>query len=111
VRQKFNYALPQEFPFHEMQIRKSFSGSGGFTNSQGKTSHPETEKSASNHDVDPREVLRTFTNSLGSGGTLGGLASSLTYYKEHIASKDWSNMSPSNAYQNYMFRKNLVSEV
>ena len=46
-----------------------------------------------------------------SGHTLGGLASSLTYYKEHIASKEWSNMSPSNAYQNYMFRKNLVFEV
>jgi len=79
-----------------MQIRKSFSGSGGLTNSQGN--EIKTEKSASNHDVDPREVLRTFTNSVGSGGTLGGLASSLTYYKEHIASKDWSNMSPSNAY-------------
>lgn len=70
-----------------------------------------TEKSASNHDVDPQDILRTFTNSFKSGGTLGGLANSLNYYKDHIASNDWSNMSPSNAYQNYMFRKNLVSEV
>lgn len=61
--------------------------------------------------MDPREVLRTFTNSMKSGHTLGGLASSLTYYKEQLASREWSNMSPSNAYQNYMFRKNLVSEV
>jgi len=92
-----------------MHFRKSFSGSGDLANSQGEKA--DTDKSASNHDVDPREVLRTFTNSFGSGNTLGGLASSLTYYKEHIASKDWSNMSPSNAYANYMFRKNLVSEV
>lgn len=65
----------------------------------------------SNHDVDPQEVLRTFTNSLHSGGTLGAIHSSLTYYKEALASKEWSNLSPSNAYQNYMYRKNLVSEI
>ena len=46
-----------------------------------------------------------------SGHTLNGFASSLTYYKEQLQSKEWSNMSPSNAYQNYLFRKNLVSEV
>lgn len=56
-------------------------------------------------------MLRTFTNSLHSGGTLGAIHSSLTYYKEALASKEWSNLSPSNAYQNYMYRKNLVSEI
>jgi hypothetical protein len=61
--------------------------------------------------VDPQEVLRTFTASLHSGGTLGAIHSSLTYYKEALASKEWSNLSPSNAYQNYMYRKNLVGEI
>jgi hypothetical protein len=39
----------------------------------------------------------------------------LTYYKEQLAqnSKEWThaNMSPSNAYQNYVMRKNIVSEI
>ena len=61
--------------------------------------------------MNPDDVLRTFTNSLHSGGTLGAIHSSLTYYKEALASKEWSNLSPSNAYQNYMFRKNLVGEI
>lgn len=42
---------------------------------------------------------------------MGAIHSSLTYYKEALASKEWSNLSPSNAYQNYMYRKNLVSEI
>ena len=112
MKQKFVYDLPSEFPFNDIPIRKSFSGSGnGFTDSQHRSSSSKPNNQEGHYDVDPREVLRTFTNSLKSGHTLGGLASSLTYYKEHIASKEWSNMSPSNAYQNYMFRKNLVSEV
>jgi hypothetical protein len=57
-----------------------------------------SQKTVSNHDVDPQEVLRTFTNSLHSGGTLGAIHSSLTLYKEALASKEWSNLSPSNAY-------------
>ena len=64
--------------------------------------------------MNPEDVLRTFTNSLHSGGTLGAIHSSLAYYKEALASKElrirqnnasgaydekeWSNMSPSNAY-------------
>ena len=56
-------------------------------------------------------MLRTFTNSLHSGGTLGAIHSSLTYYKEALASKEWSNLSPSNAYQNFMWKKNLVGEI
>ena len=65
----------------------------------------------SNHDVNPEDVLRTFTASLHSGGTLGAIHSSLTYYKEALASKEWSNLSPSNAYQNFMWKKNLVGEI
>ncbi len=58
-------------------------------------------------------MLRTFTNSLHSGGTLGAIHSSLTYYKEALASKEFSNnnMSPSNAYHNFMWKKNLVGEI
>lgn len=116
------YDLPSELAFNEIPIRKSFSGSG-YTDSQARSTSSRPllfneggfphnhQHPIANMDVDPREVLRTFTNSVKSGHTLGGLASSLTQYKDHIASREWSNMSPSNAYQNYVFRKNLVSEV
>ena len=72
-----------------------------------------SRRSVSHHDVRPEEILQTFTNSVHSGGTLGALASSLTYYKEQLASKEWTNnnLSPSNAYQNYVLRKNIVSEI
>lgn len=70
-----------------------------------------SQQTESNHDVNPDDVLRTFTNSLHSGGTLGAIHSSLTYYKEALASKEWSNLSPSNAYQNFMWKKNLVGEI
>ena len=96
MRQKFVYDLPSEFPFNDIPIRKSFSNSGN-TDSQHKSSSG-NQQYQNNNDVDPREVLRTFTNSMKSGHTLGGLASSLTYYKEQVASREWSNMSPSNAY-------------
>ena len=46
-----------------------------------------------------------------SGGTLGAIHSSLTYYREQLLSKEWSNLSPSNAYQNFMWQKNLVGEI
>lgn len=59
----------------------------------------------------PEDVLKSFTNSVASGGALGAIQSSLTYCKEALASRDWSNLSPSNAYQNYVMRKNLVREV
>ena len=107
------YDLPPDFPFNEACIEKSLSndlansimksGSGG----NGSNS----QHTASNHDVNPDDVLRTFTNSLHSGGTLGAIHSSLTYYKEALASKEWSNLSPSNAYQNFMWKKNLVGEI
>lgn len=35
----------------------------------------------------------------------------MTQYKEALASREWSNLSPSNAYQNYVLRKNLVGEI
>jgi hypothetical protein len=137
VRPRFIYDLPKDFPFNEVCIQKSISGSGnqsgGNESQSGNKNAPDrrpipdqdyssniinssngltsSQKTVSNHDVDPQEVLRTFTNSLHSGGTLGAIHSSLTYYKEALASKEWSNLSPSNAYQNYMYRKNLVSEI
>ena len=99
-RPRFVYELPKDFPFNEACIEKSLSndlansvlksGSGG--------NNSNSHHTASNHDVNPEDVLRTFTNSLHSGGTLGAIHSSLTYYKEALASKEWSNLSPSNAY-------------
>ena len=80
---------------------------GGTNGGNGSNS----QNTASNHDVNPEDVLRTFTNSLHSGGTLGAIHSSLTYYKEALVSKEWSNLSPSNAYQNFMWKKNLVGEI
>ena len=94
------YDLPIDFPFNEACIEKSLSNDlassalQGRSNGQGSNS----QQTASNHDVNPEDVLRTFTNSLHSGGTLGAIHSSLTYYKEALASKEWSNLSPSNAY-------------
>ena len=112
-RPRFVYELPKDFPFNEACIEKSLSndlansvlksGSGG--------NNSNSHHTASNHDVNPEDVLRTFTNSLHSGGTLGAIHSSLTYYKEALASKEWSNLSPSNAYQNFMWKKNLVGEI
>ena len=113
-RPRFIYDLPKDFPFNEACIEKSFSND--LANSAFKSgSHPNgshSQNTTSNHDVNPEDVLRTFTNSLHSGGTLGAIHSSLTYYKEALASKEWSNnMSPSNAYQNFMWKKNLVGEI
>ena len=113
ARPRFVYDLPKDFPFNDICIEKTLS-QGGIGHSSGNKSSNEHVTSghiSSNHDVNPDEVLRTFTNSLHSGGTLGAIHSSLTYYKEALASKEWSNLSPSNAYQNYMFRKNLVGEI
>ena len=113
ARPRFVYDLPKDFPFNDICIEKTLS-QGGVGQSSGHKSSNEHVTSghiSSNQDVNPDEVLRTFTNSLHSGGTLGAIHSSLTYYKEALASKEWSNLSPSNAYQNYMFRKNLVGEI
>lgn len=113
-RPRFVYDLPQDFPFNEACIEKSLSNdlshSYKKSGSNGNGSH-HSQQTASNHDVNPEDVLRTFTNSLHSGGTLGAIHSSLTYYKEALASKEWSNLSPSNAYQNFMWKKNLVGEI
>lgn len=127
-RPRFIYELPKDFPFNEACIEKSLSNdlahnSGLQSGSNGQNS----QQTVSNHDVNPEDVLRTFTNSLHSGGTLGAIHSSLTYYKEALASKElrlrqnnasgaydekeWSNLSPSNAYQNFMWKKNLVGEI
>jgi len=112
-RPRFVYELPKDFPFNEACIEKSLSNdlaSSAFRNgSHGNGSN--SQQTTSNHDVNPEDVLRTFTNSLHSGGTLGAIHSSLTYYKEALASKEWSNLSPSNAYQNFMWKKNLVGEI
>ena len=95
-RPHFVYDLPPDFPFNEAFIDKSLSndfansafksGSGG--NGYGGGSN--SQHTASNHDVNPEDVLRTFTNSLHSGGTLGAIHSSLTYYKEALASKEFA---------------------
>ena len=100
ARPHFVYDLPPDFPFNEQCIEKSLSNDLGNSilksGSGGNGSN--SQHTASNHDVNPDDVLRTFTNSLHSGGTLGAIHSSLTYYKEALASKEWSNLSPSNAY-------------
>lgn len=108
------YDLPKDFPFNEAYIEKSLSNDlvhNGATHNGSNGAGTNSQQTVSNHDVNPDDVLRTFTNSLHSGGTLGAIHSSLTYYKEALASKEWSNLSPSNAYQNFMWKKNLVGEI
>ena len=83
-RPRFVYDLPKDFPFNEHCIEKSFSNDLPGSNNNGSNS----AHTHSNHDVNPEDVLRTFTNSLHSGGTLGAIHSSLTYYKEALASRD-----------------------
>lgn len=57
VRHKFVYDLPQEFPFNEVRIRKSYSGSGDFTNSGGTCKAGSSQDIFPGRDVDPQEVL------------------------------------------------------